>query len=153
MHDEVERIVSCTCSALCYILKLIYIGQKYQKDKEVPCLLSICKTRSHSLPDLVRITVKLLYIGHLYICHFKRRAIIKPRYLSRLECLFTNLKVVGSSPIVGKNFSFCIFVRFPRVPRMSTEPIHMKSSTTFIRAKRCTEKKIIWKKNGGSTSS
>ena len=37
-------------------------------------------------------------------------------------------------------------------PRRSTEPIRMKSSMTFIRSNRRIERIIIWKENGGGTS-
>ena len=47
---------------------------------------------------------------------------IKPGELSRLKGLPTNLKVMGSSSTLGKNFSFYIF-RLLRAPSGSTEPI------------------------------
>ena len=49
-NDEVERILSCIWTALCYILEYIYIGQ-IAKDVHAMCLLLKCKTRSNTLPD------------------------------------------------------------------------------------------------------
>ena len=72
---------------------------------------------------------------------------------SRLGCLHTNLKVVGSSSVMGKNFHFIFFFRFPRAPYMSTGPIQMKSSMKFMRGNRCIGRMTTGKKTCGSTSS
>ena len=81
------------------------------KKTEVLSLLSTCKTRQNNPPDLVRVTVKLLYMT------FVKRSLSKESFhQSKLdqsvEALTTNLKVVGSSTTVYKNFSFCIIFSF-----------------------------------------
>ena len=50
-NDEVDRILSCKCSVLCYILEYSYIVQ-IAKRRTSP-VLSTCKTRSSILSDLV----------------------------------------------------------------------------------------------------
>ena len=60
-----------------------------------------------------------------------------------------NLKVVGSSPTVGKIFLFCIISLFFR---SSAEPIEMNSSMICIRGNRCIERMVIWKKYGNTTT-
>ena len=46
----------------------------------------------------------------MYNGHFNRTAFIKARVAQSLEHQATNLKVVGSSPTVGKNILFCILL-------------------------------------------
>ena len=65
--------------------------------------------------------VEMFAIGKTFHC-----------YINFLQALTTNIKAMGSSPTLGKDFSF-IF-RFPRAPRRSTELSYKrKSSITFIR--------------------
>ena len=47
-----------------------------------------------------------------------------------LERQSSKREVVGSSPAVGKNFSFCNS-RFPRIAHSSNQPIQMKSTGTY----------------------
>ena len=42
-------MLSCVCTVLCYI----HVLDKKQKPAEIMCLLSTCKTRPNTLPDLV----------------------------------------------------------------------------------------------------
>ena len=42
------------------------------------------------------------------ICHLNRTVVTTARVAQSVEHQTSNLRVVGSSPIVGKNFSFCI---------------------------------------------
>ena len=49
------------------------------------------------------------------------------RWRSLLERQSSKREVVGSSPDVGKNFSFC-YSRFLRVPQSLTKRLQMKSS-------------------------
>ena len=79
------------------------------------------------------------------------RTLKESRLVQSIECLTINLKVVGSSPTVGKIFHF-VLLRFLLAPRSSAESIQMKSSITFIRGKRCIVRMITWKKYGGGTS-
>ena len=82
--DELERIFSCTCAVLFYILEYI-------------------STLDNTLPDLVLVCIKFLLNeggGH------------QARVFQSDEPLATNLTVVGSNPTVGKTFSFCIFTLF-----------------------------------------
>ena len=76
-HDKVERILSCIFTAMCYMLKYIYIG-RIAKRRGSPVFAFNVQTRPNTLPDLVRVTVNLLNIGFLYKGHFKRRVLIKP---------------------------------------------------------------------------
>ena len=54
-----------------------------------------------------------VYIGIrstcMYKCHLNRTAFIKARVAHSVEHQVTNLKVVGSGPTVGSNFSVCFF--------------------------------------------
>ena len=94
-----------------------------------------------------------VYIGIrstcMYKSHFHRTAFIRAHVAQSVEHSTTNLKDVGSSLTVSKNFSFCRFRRAP--PGRSTGHVQMNSRMTFIRGNRCIEKIIIWKKNGSST--
>ena len=63
----------------------------------------------------------------MYKVYFNRTAFIKARIVLSVEHQAGNIKVVGSSPTVGR----------------STGPIQMKSSLTFIRGNRCVERLII----------
>ena len=107
---------------------------------------STCKTRPNTLPHLVCVTGKLPYIRILYYIHFKRRVFITFRLAQPLEGLTTNLKIVGSSPTVGKKINM-YFPLFTRSLNSSTETIQMKSNVTFIRGNRRKRKKY-----GGGTS-
>ena len=49
---------------------------------------------------------------------------------SRLDRQPSKREVVGSSPAVGRNFSFCNS-RFLRMAHISNQPIQMKSTVTF----------------------
>ena len=51
----------------------------------------------------------------MYKSHFNGTAFIKARVAQSVEHRATNIKVVGSSPTVGKAFSFC-FCHFRRAP-------------------------------------
>ena len=44
----------------------------------------------------------------MYKSPFNSTAFVKARVAQSIEYRATNLNIVGSSPIVGKNFSFCI---------------------------------------------
>ena len=45
--------------------------------------------------------------------HFNKTAFIKARVAQSVQCQATNLKVVGSSPTVGKNFFLFRILSFP----------------------------------------
>ena len=87
------------------------------------------------------------YIGigstYMYKGHFFRTAFIKALEAQSKEHQTTNLKVVSSSPTVGKNFSFCIL-------SLSTcswqfDWSHLNESMTLIWGNMCIERMIIWK--------
>ena len=75
----------------------------------------------------------------------------KARLAQSVEYQTSDLRVVGSSPTVGKNFSF--FCRFRCAPGRSTSPIQMKSSMTCIRGIYVQRENDHLKENGGGTSS
>ena len=56
--------------------------------------------------------------------------IVRYRWYSRLERESSKREVVGSSPAVCTNFSFCNF-RFLRVAHSSYQPMQMKSTVTY----------------------
>ena len=68
-----------------------------------------------------------------YKGHLDRMAFIQSHVAQLVQHRTTNLKVVGSSPTVGKTFFHFVFCRFRRAPGRSTGPIQMKSSVTLIR--------------------
>ena len=59
-------------------------------------------------------------------------SIQQARLAQSVEHQTSNIRVVGSSPTVGKNFSFCI-LSLSTLPGRSADPIQMKSSMTPIR--------------------
>ena len=83
----------------------------------------------------------------MFIGHFHRTAFIKGRVAQSIQRRAKNLKVVGSSPTLQE------FRCFRRATDRSTGHFQVKSSMTFIRGNGCIERMVIWKKNGGDTSS
>ena len=78
---------------------------------------------------------------YIYKYHFNKTAFIKARVAQSVEHQARNLKDVGWSLTVGKNFHF-VFCRFRRASGRSTGPIQ-KITLTFIRGNRCIDRIII----------
>ena len=84
--------------------------------------------------------------------YFNRTVFIKARVAQSVEHQARNLKCVGSSPTVGKNFSGYILSLSTRSWQVDWS-IRMKLSMTYIRVNRCKDRMINLKKNGGGTNS
>ena len=128
---------------------------KLYNPDQVECLsFFVCKKLTQEF------CVFLLFVQYRYcpICntnqhmyntkYFLRYYVHQPRLAHSFGPLPSNLKVVYSSPIGARICQFIFFFSLPRTLRMSTEPIQMQSSMTFIwgNACRCIERMIIWKK-------
>ena len=74
-NDEVERILSGTCTALCYMLEYIYIGQIAKKGK--------CPVFAFNMQNTT------------IMIHSTRTAFIKAWVALSVASGYTNLKVVG----------------------------------------------------------
>ena len=125
--------------------------------------ISMCSTKQYMYKTKYALihhsrTYTNVYIGiwstYIYVkSHFNRKAFIKARATQSVEYRATNLKVVGSSPTVSKNFSFCILslsMRSWQVNWSHKKEIKAWHSSEVIGAQR---ELSFERKNGGGTSS
>ena len=86
-----------TCASLCYLYNIDIVQYVIQNSTF---------TRQNTLIFItngIRIGSTCMYKGHLNIAAF-----IKFRVAQSVEYQTSNRRVIGPSPTVGKNFSFCI---------------------------------------------
>ena len=126
--------------SLCYFVQCLYIFQFVTE------ISTFSRQNKLYFVILVLITMYTLVLG-VHVCHkvIEMNGIQQAQLAQSVEHQTSNFRVVGSSPTVGKNFSF-VFCRFRPAPDMSTGPMQMKSSMTSIRGinvYRCKERMTI----------
>ena len=152
--DKVEVLVVFACweqaqdlcvSAICTIFIIQYVTQNS----------TFTRQNTLSFIIFVRITMYTLVSG-VHVCNkvIEMDSIRQARLAQSVEHQTPNLRVVGSSPIVGKNFSFCIVSLLTRSWQLDwshANEIKHDVHPRYIGAYR--ELSFERKKNGGGTSS
>ena len=113
-HDEhstrSDRMLVLFCmlkanTGLCVSLLVVQYIYSNMQHKKVHVQDKIhCTSLSSNLYQCMHWYQKYMYVQ----VHLNRTAFIKARVARSVEHRTTNLKVVGSNPTVGKNFSFCL---------------------------------------------
>ena len=95
-HDDVERVLSFTCTTLFYILKYIYIGKMAKRRRSHVFAFNMQNTTRHSTwPDTCHVTVNILYIGLLNKRVLKKERSRQSRLAEGMSKPFTNMIQFG----------------------------------------------------------
>ena len=72
---------------------------------------STCAEKKYAPFDFDHASFMLIYIGNtcMYVGHLQKQSFNNAGLAQSIASLTMTQKVVGSSPTLGKNFSFCIF--------------------------------------------